>query len=85
MAEIKLETTPSDIRFPNTNQSQHCWTRFNEFLVCQNRNGDDACKKELRYYRSICPAEWVENWKDQIENGTFPGVTFGDDDSHGHH
>ena len=128
---IELQTCPSDIRFPNTNQAQHCWyvtiiihpfrfkqyhsmtginlykinkktsffffflflffgqtnhnhfffivifrTRFNEFLVCQNRNGDEACKRQLQMYRSVCPNEDVENWTEQIEAGTFPGVTF---------
>ena len=51
-------------------------TRFNEFLVCQNRNGDEACKRQLQMYRSVCPNEDVENWTEQIEAGTFPGVTF---------
>ena len=27
-------------------------------------------------YRSVCPNEDVENWTEQIEAGTFPGVTF---------
>jgi cytochrome c oxidase subunit 6b len=53
--------------------------------VCQNRNGDEACQKQLKMYRSICPAEWVENWTEQIENGTFPGATFGQDDHADHH
>ena len=33
MSEIKLKTTPYDARFPNTNQSQHCWTRYNEHVT----------------------------------------------------
>jgi cytochrome c oxidase subunit 6b len=82
MSSISLETCPSDIRFPNTNQAQHCWTRFNEFLVCQHNKGDDACQDKLRMYRSICPTEWVENWKEQIDSGTFPGVTFGEEEHH---
>jgi len=60
-------------------------TRFNEFLVCQNRNGDDACKKQLKMYRSICPQEWVDNWTEAIENDTFPGVTFKTAEAEEHH
>jgi hypothetical protein len=43
-----------------------------------NNDDADACKSRIRAYRTVCPAEWVENWNEQIEEGTFPGVTFKD-------
>jgi len=40
-----------------------------------NAKGDDAgdCEKFAKYYRSLCPGEWVEKWNEQRESGTFPG------------
>ena len=78
MSEIVLETAPGDARFPGMNQNQRCWINFNEYLVCMKQNDDDAeaCKSRIRAYRTVCPAEWVENWNEQIDAGTFPGVTF---------
>ena len=79
MSSIKFDTPPGDARFPGMNQNHRCWVNFNEYLICMNANGDDEskCQQRLKTYRSICPAEWVENWKEQIEENTFPGVTFG--------
>ena len=59
MSTIKLETTPVDPRFPNTNQAQHCWTRYNEWVVCTKKHKDDedACKKARQYAASLCPNE----------------------------
>jgi cytochrome c oxidase subunit 6b len=84
MSEIVLETAPGDVRFPGMNQNHRCWVNFNEYLVCMKTNDDDesACAKRIQAYRSICPAEWVDNWKDQIGNGTFAGVTFDSKEEH---
>ncbi|KAL8126485.1 uncharacterized protein LOC141720916 [Apium graveolens] len=73
--EIKLETAPADFRFPTTNQSRHCFTRYVEYHRCVAAKGDDApeCDKFAKYYRSLCPGEWVDRWNEQRENGTFPG------------
>ncbi|CAH9053189.1 unnamed protein product [Cuscuta epithymum] len=73
--EIKLETAPADFRFPTTNQSRHCFTRYVEFHRCVASKGDSApeCDKFAKYYRSLCPGEWVDRWNEQRENGTFPG------------
>ncbi|PKA49524.1 Cytochrome c oxidase subunit 6b-1 [Apostasia shenzhenica] len=59
--EIKLETAPADFRFPTTNQSRHCFTRYIEYHRCIAVKGDDApeCSKFAKYYRSLCPGEWV--------------------------
>ncbi|KAI3508772.1 hypothetical protein L1887_23785 [Cichorium endivia] len=73
--EIKLETAPGDYRFPTTNQSRHCFTRYVEFHRCVAAKGDGApeCEKFAKFYRSLCPGEWVDRWNEQRENGTFPG------------
>ncbi|KAI3820265.1 hypothetical protein L1987_07809 [Smallanthus sonchifolius] len=73
--EIKLETAPGDYRFPTTNQSRHCFTRYVEYHKCVAAKGEDAseCDKFAKYYRSLCPGEWVDRWNEQRENGTFPG------------
>ncbi|KAJ3673416.1 hypothetical protein LUZ60_006790 [Juncus effusus] len=73
--EIKIETAPADFRFPTTNQTRHCFTRYVEYHKCVAAKGEDAseCDKFAKYYRSLCPSEWVERWNEQRENGTFPG------------
>ncbi|KAM0015923.1 putative cytochrome-c oxidase [Helianthus debilis subsp. tardiflorus] len=73
--EIKLETAPGDNRFPTTNQSRHCFTRYVEYHRCVAAKGEDAseCDKFAKYYRSLCPGEWIDRWNEQRENGTFPG------------
>ncbi|KAK6130726.1 hypothetical protein DH2020_035514 [Rehmannia glutinosa] len=73
--EIKLETAPADFRFPTTNQSRHCFTRYIEYHRCVAAKGEGApeCDKFAKYYRSLCPGEWIDRWNEQRENGTFPG------------
>jgi cytochrome c oxidase subunit 6b len=58
---VQLETEKFDPRFPNTNQSRHCYTRYNEFYKCKAEKGeeDPECKYYQKAYRSICPVEWV--------------------------
>ncbi|KAK7265332.1 hypothetical protein RJT34_32951 [Clitoria ternatea] len=75
MAEIELKTAPADFRFPTTNQTKHCFTRYIEFHRCLTAKGENAgeCEKFAKYYRSLCPGEWVERWNEQRDNGTFPG------------
>lgn len=74
--EIVVQTTPRDARFPNTNQAQHCWTRYNEWILCLKRTGsdEDACFQARKYALSLCPSEKVENWDEQRENKCFPGL-----------
>ncbi|XP_042493208.1 cytochrome c oxidase subunit 6b-1-like isoform X2 [Macadamia integrifolia] len=59
--EIKLETAPADIRFPTTNQTRHCFTRYIEYHRCIAAKGEGApeCDKFAKFYRSLCPSEWV--------------------------
>lgn len=71
-----IKTAPMDFRFPTTNQAKHCFTRYVEYHKCIQAKGDEAaseCDKYARYYRSLCPNEWVEKWNEQRENGTFAG------------
>ncbi|RYR49904.1 hypothetical protein Ahy_A07g036428 isoform A [Arachis hypogaea] len=58
--EIKLETAPADFRFPTTNQTRHCFTRYVEYHRCVAAKGEGApeCDKFAKYYRSLCPGEW---------------------------
>ncbi|RYR30355.1 hypothetical protein Ahy_B01g055138 isoform A [Arachis hypogaea] len=60
MAEIELKTAPADFRFPTTNQTRHCFTRYVEFHRCLAAKGDDSaeCERFAKYYRSLCPGEW---------------------------
>ncbi|MQM19616.1 hypothetical protein Taro_052623 [Colocasia esculenta] len=65
---IKLETAPADFRFPTTNQTRHCFTRYIEYHRCINAKGEGApeCDKFAKYYRSLCPSEWPDEdgmWK----------------------
>ncbi|KAG9140276.1 hypothetical protein Leryth_026220 [Lithospermum erythrorhizon] len=73
--EVKLETAPADFRFPTTNQTRHCFTRYIEYHRCVAAKGEGAqeCDKFAKYYRALCPGEWVDRWNEQRENGTFPG------------
>ena len=55
---------------------RHCYSYFNRYLRCVDQNhGEDApaCRKLKKGYLSLCPLEWVEEWKEQLESGTFPG------------
>ncbi|KAE9457392.1 hypothetical protein C3L33_10699, partial [Rhododendron williamsianum] len=69
------DSAPADFRFPTTNQSRHCFTRYIEYHRCVAAKGEGApeCDKFAKYYRSLCPGEWVDRWNEQRENGTFPG------------
>lgn len=73
--QIELKTAPVDFRFPTTNQTRHCFTRYIEFHRCMTVKGENSgeCEKFAKYYRSLCPGEWVDKWNEQRDNGTFPG------------
>nr|ACW82405.1 cytochrome c oxidase subunit 6b [Larix kaempferi] len=87
--KVKIEdikTAPADFRFPTTNQTRHCFTRYIEYHKCIAAKGEGAsecekfarhyrslCPGVARHYRSLCPGEWIDRWNEQRENGTFPG------------
>ncbi|CAG7884546.1 unnamed protein product, partial [Brassica rapa] len=75
LCQIDLKTAPADFRFPTTNQTRHCFTRYIEFHRCTTAKGEDSvdCERFAKYYRALCPGEWVDKWNEQRETGTFPG------------
>merc|ERR1711872_482102 len=64
-----------DARFPNQNQTRHCWQNFVDYHRCRNIKGDDhkPCDYFKWVYRNRCPEDWIEGWNEQIDAGTFPG------------
>eukprot|EP00616_Rhizochromulina_sp_CCMP1243_P005086 CAMPEP_0118973820 /NCGR_PEP_ID=MMETSP1173-20130426/10926_1 /TAXON_ID=1034831 /ORGANISM="Rhizochromulina marina cf, Strain CCMP1243" /LENGTH=85 /DNA_ID=CAMNT_0006923515 /DNA_START=44 /DNA_END=301 /DNA_ORIENTATION=- len=73
-----MKTTQADKRFPNQNQANHCWNRYNEWVMClKGTQGDeDACKGVRQLAVSLCPCEWVEKWDEEREEGAFAGIKF---------
>uniref|UniRef100_A0A7S4JKT8 Cytochrome c oxidase subunit n=1 Tax=Odontella aurita TaxID=265563 RepID=A0A7S4JKT8_9STRA len=71
-----VRTTPRDARFPSQNQSNHCWNRYNEWLLClKSTGGDEAgCKHMRQMAVSICPSIWSEKWDEEREENTYPGI-----------
>ncbi|KAK7844043.1 cytochrome c oxidase subunit 6b-2, partial [Quercus suber] len=61
--EVELKTAPADFRFPTTNQTRHCFTRYVEFHKSLAAKGEEsgACEKFAKYYRSLCPGDWVSS------------------------
>ncbi len=59
--EIKIETAPFDARFPNVNQTRHCWQHYVDFHKCESVKGEGAqvCQYFQKVYRSMCPVAWV--------------------------
>ncbi|KAI0788064.1 cytochrome c oxidase subunit VIb [Fomes fomentarius] len=69
-----LQTAGFDARFPNQNQTRHCFQNYTDYFKCIAARGEDyaPCKQFKRAYNSLCPNEWVTKWDEQRENGTFP-------------
>ncbi|KAI4719673.1 hypothetical protein E4T48_04133 [Aureobasidium sp. EXF-10727] len=63
-----------DARFPNQNQTKHCWQNYVDYHKCILAKGEDfkPCRQFFLAYRSLCPSGWAARWDDQRENGTFP-------------
>merc|ERR1712225_59804 len=61
---VVLQTAGFDARFPNTNQSRHCFQAYVDYFRCVNAKGEDfpACKTFWRTYHSLCPNEWIAKW-----------------------
>jgi len=75
MGEPELTTAPFDPRFPNQNQTKHCYVSFLDYKRCVKLRGDDyaPCQYFKKVYTSLCPFAWVEKWETQLEEGTFAG------------
>lgn len=72
---LQVETAPLDPRFPATNQSHHCFVKYNEAHKCFKEKGEDnaECKRLAHAYRSICPSQWIEEWSALREEGKWFG------------
>ncbi|KAM0707031.1 hypothetical protein Q7P35_006362 [Cladosporium inversicolor] len=72
--ELTLDPPGFDARFPNQNQTKHCWQNYVDYHKCINAKGEDfkPCRQFLLAYRSLCPSGWANRWDDQREAGTFP-------------
>ncbi|CAG8517295.1 5878_t:CDS:2 [Ambispora gerdemannii] len=71
---ITLQTVGFDARFPNTNQTRHCWQNYVDYYKCINARGEDfpPCKQFFKAYHSLCPAYYKEKWDGLRQDGTFP-------------
>ncbi|KAJ3744230.1 cytochrome c oxidase, subunit VIb [Lentinula detonsa] len=69
-----LKTVPFDARFPNQNQTRHCFQTYIDYHKCVKAKGEDfaPCQQFLQAYRALCPHSWTEKWDGQREAGTFP-------------
>ncbi|KAF9580786.1 Cytochrome c oxidase subunit 6B [Lunasporangiospora selenospora] len=74
MPEIKIETAPFDARFPNSNQSKHCWQSYVDYHKCVNARGEEfkPCGEFKKMYNSLCPTSWITKWEEEREEGKLP-------------
>ncbi|KAF9698246.1 hypothetical protein EKO04_003640 [Ascochyta lentis] len=63
-----------DARFPNQNQTKHCWQNYVDYHKCIIAKGEDfaPCRQFMLAYKSLCPSGWTSRWDDQREAGNFP-------------
>ncbi|TQV97643.1 hypothetical protein V2A60_006618 [Cordyceps javanica] len=66
--------TGTDARFPNQNQTKHCWQNYVDYHKCITAKGEDfaPCHQFWLAYRSLCPSGWYQRWDEQREGGNFP-------------
>jgi len=71
---FKFVTAGVDARFPNMNQTKHCWQTYVDYYKCINAKGEDfaPCRQFLLAYQSLCPRAWHQRWDEQREAGNFP-------------
>ncbi|KAI0512846.1 cytochrome c oxidase polypeptide vib-like protein [Xylaria bambusicola] len=64
---FKFVTAGVDARFPNQNQTKHCWQNYVDYHKCINAKGEDfaPCRQFFLAYRSLCPSGWYQRWDDQ--------------------
>ncbi|KAG8815959.1 Cytochrome c oxidase subunit 6B [Serendipita sp. 399] len=73
-----LQTVGFDARFPNQNQTRHCFQSYIDYYKCVNAKGDEfsPCKQFSRAYKSLCPSAYsvdiITRFDEQREAGTFP-------------
>jgi len=71
---FKFVTAGTDARFPNVNQTKHCWQNYVDYHKCIIAKGEDfaPCRQFWLAYRSLCPSGWYQRWDEQREAGQFP-------------
>ncbi|TPX21678.1 Cytochrome c oxidase subunit 6B [Coccidioides immitis] len=71
---IDDNTAGFDARFPNQNQTKHCWQNYVDYHKCILAKGEDfkPCRQFFLAYRSLCPKSWTDRWDDQRDAGNFP-------------
>mmetsp|Transcript_16112 Transcript_16112/g.22673 ORF Transcript_16112/g.22673 Transcript_16112/m.22673 type:complete len:117 (-) Transcript_16112:196-546(-) len=79
LGEGKIVQVPVDPRYTcTTDQSQHCWVAYNEFLRCAKSKGfnADVCKTIRNHATSTCPSFWRNEFKEQREGHKFTGFEY---------
>eukprot|EP00096_Caligus_rogercresseyi_P010416 TRINITY_DN378_c0_g1_i1.p1 TRINITY_DN378_c0_g1~~TRINITY_DN378_c0_g1_i1.p1 ORF type:complete len:146 (-),score=51.14 TRINITY_DN378_c0_g1_i1:123-560(-) len=73
-SKLGKSATPFDPRFPNPNQTRHCFQSYVDYHRCVKLRGEEfkPCEYFSKAYKTLCPSYWLENWDEQLENGTFP-------------
>ncbi|KAL4893180.1 cytochrome c oxidase, subunit VIb [Aspergillus ambiguus] len=71
---FKFVTAGYDARFPQQNQTKHCWQNYVDYYKCVNAKGEDfrPCRQFYLAFRSLCPKAWTDRWDTQRESGNFP-------------
>ncbi|KAJ9614147.1 Cytochrome c oxidase subunit 6B [Cladophialophora chaetospira] len=71
---FKFVTAGYDARFPNQNQTKHCWQNYVDYHKCILAKGEEfkPCRQFFLAYRSLCPSSWVGRWDEQRDAGNFP-------------
>ncbi|EFQ95861.1 Cytochrome c oxidase subunit 6A, mitochondrial [Pyrenophora teres f. teres] len=72
--DLKRPRNSFDARFPNQNQTKHCWQNYVDYHKCIIAKGEEfsPCRQFMLAYRSLCPSGWTSRWDDQREKGNFP-------------
>ncbi|KAJ5220988.1 Cytochrome c oxidase subunit 6B [Penicillium citrinum] len=73
---FKFVTAGYDARFPQQNQTKHCWQNYVDYYKCVEAKGEDfrPCKQFYHAFRSLCPKAWTDRWDTQREGGNFPAI-----------
>ncbi|PON25959.1 cytochrome c oxidase subunit 6b [Trichoderma gamsii] len=74
VANFECFCAGTDARFPNVNQTKHCWQNYVDYHKCIIAKGEDfaPCRQFWLAYRSLCPSGWYQRWDEQREAGNFP-------------
>ncbi|KAF8484373.1 cytochrome c oxidase subunit VIb, partial [Gautieria morchelliformis] len=77
ISKFVLQTAGFDARFPNQNQTRHCYQNYIDYYKCINAKGEDfaPCKQFYKAFHSLCPSDvhrQIEKFDEQREGGAFP-------------